>query len=234
MRFLLLLSVLLVGCKTTQQSVAEISEVSPGTIYFHGKTSKQNVEKFEQLLVNSDQQINTLIINSEGGDVMAGLHFGGLVHEYQLNVVVRELCASSCANYVVTASPHVLVEEQAVVGWHGGSLQPLYVPMEQPPEVASYIAKWQTAERQFFDIINVEQAVTIIGMMPGITEKRDSAIYSYDAQTLKRLGLHIEFAGAQTGMSASGEKIAQVFELEESVLNHFLMLNDIVSAELVN
>jgi len=61
MRFLLLLSVLLVGCKTTQQSVAEISEVSPGTIYFQGETSKQNVEKFEQLLVNSDQQINTLI-----------------------------------------------------------------------------------------------------------------------------------------------------------------------------
>ena len=108
------------------------------------------------------------------------------------------------------------------------------VPMEQPPEVASYIAKWQTAERQFFDIINVEQAVSIIGMMPGITEKRDSAIYSYDAQTLKRLGLHIEFAGAQTGMSASGEKLAQVFELEESVLNHFLMLNDIVSEELIN
>ena len=53
MRFLLLLSVLLVGCKTTQQSVAEISEVSPGTIYFQGETSKQNVEKFEQLLVSS-------------------------------------------------------------------------------------------------------------------------------------------------------------------------------------
>jgi hypothetical protein len=35
-------------------------------------------------------------------------------------------------------------------------------------------------------------------------------------------------------MSASGEKVAQVFELEESVLNHFLMLNDIVSAELIN
>lgn len=68
-------------------------------------------------------------------------------------------------------------------------------------------------------------------MMQGIAEKRDAAIYSYDAQTLKRLGLHIEFAGAQTGMSASGEKIAQVFELQESVLNHFLTLNDIVSAE---
>ncbi|MCF7518106.1 MULTISPECIES: hypothetical protein [unclassified Pseudoalteromonas] len=234
MRFLLILSVLLVGCKTTQQRVAEISEVSPGTIYFQGETSKQNVEKFEQLLVTSSQQINTLIINSQGGDVMAGLHFGGLVHEYQLNVVVREFCASSCANYVLTASPHVFVEEQAVIGWRGGSLQPLYVPMDQPPEVASYIAKWQTAERQFFDIINVEQAVTIIGVMPGISERHDSAIYSYDAQTLKRLGLHIEFAGAQTGMSANGEKVAHVFELEESVLNHFLLLNDIVSAELIN
>ena len=234
MRFLLLLSVLLVGCKTTQQRVAEISEVSPGTIYFQGETSKQNVEKFEQLLVTSSQQINTLIINSQGGDVMAGLHFGGLVHEYQLNVVVREFCASSCANYVLTASPHVFVEEQAVIGWRGGSLQPLYVPMDQPPEVASYIAKWQTAERQFFDIINVELAVTIIGVMPGISERHDSAIYSYDAQTLKRLGLHIEFAGAQTGMSANGEKVAHVFELEESVLNHFLLLNDIVSAKLIN
>lgn len=234
MRLLLLLTVLLVGCKTTEHAVNEISEISPGTIYYKGETSKKSVEEFEKLLVSSRNQIDTLVINSEGGDVMAGLHLGGLVHEYQLNVVVRELCASSCANYVLTASPHVLVEEQAVIGWHGGSLQPLYVPMEQPPEVASYIAKWQTAERQFFDIINVEQAVTIIGMMPGITEKRDSAMYSYDAQTLKRLGLHIEFAGAQTGMSASGEKIAQVFELEESVLNHFLMLNDIVSAELIN
>ena len=36
-----------------------------------------------------------LVINSQGGDVMAGLHLGGLVHEYQLNVVVHELCARS-------------------------------------------------------------------------------------------------------------------------------------------
>ena len=108
---------------------------------------------------------------------------------------------------MITASPDVRVEEQAVIGWHGGSLQPLYVPMEKnTPEVASYIAKWQEAEKQFFDIINVEQAVTIMGMMPGITEKRDSAIYSYDAQTLKRFGLHIEFAGAQTGLSAKWRK----------------------------
>ncbi|MBE0352567.1 MULTISPECIES: hypothetical protein [Pseudoalteromonas] len=234
MRLLLLLCGLLVGCKSTEQTVTEISEISPGTVLYQGETSRQNVEMFESVLVNSKNKIDTLVINSEGGDVMAGLHLGGLVHEYQLKVIVRELCASSCANYVITASPDVRVEEQGIIGWHGGALQPLYVPMEKNTQITNYIAKWQEAEKQFFETINVEQAITIIGMMPGITEKRDAPIYSYDVNTLKRLGLHIQFEGEQTGLSTKGEKVVQIFELEEAVLSHFLMLNRIVSAELIN
>jgi hypothetical protein len=63
--------------------------------------------------------VSRLEINSSGGEVEAGIRLGLWVHERQLDVVVRGVCLSSCANYVFTAGRSKRVTPGSVVAWHG-------------------------------------------------------------------------------------------------------------------
>ncbi len=63
--------------------------------------------------------VSRLLINSSGGEVEAGIRLGLWVYEHQLDVVVRGVCLSSCANYVFTAGRHKQVTPGSVVAWHG-------------------------------------------------------------------------------------------------------------------
>ncbi|AZG37300.1 MULTISPECIES: Clp protease/crotonase-like domain-containing protein [Shewanella] len=233
MRYLLVALLLaLMGCAAQQEpfSVA-IDPLLPSTILYNGEITPENVASFEQLITNSPTKIESLIINSGGGDVFAGIRFGELVFEYKLKVVVDKACASSCANYIVTASDDVTVRNGGLLGWHGGALQPIYVPITSNKQRANkmlrkeaddFLTQWQQAEHDFFQMVKVNQAVTILGMVPGLEEKRDAQLFSYDQQTLKQLGLHITYEGEQATTSRFGEYIVQIFSVSPDVLETLL------------
>ena len=64
-----------------------------------------------------------LVISSLGGEVYWGIKIGEIVHEQGWDVRVRGLCFSSCANYVFPAGRDKVIEEGAIVGWHGSARQ---------------------------------------------------------------------------------------------------------------
>jgi hypothetical protein len=243
MRYLIFLPLLLaVGCASQPKHAASTILVRNDTqLYYHGEISAQNTQTVRQLLA-AYPKVDTLIITSGGGEVLSGIELGDMVHERQLQVRVRGACLSSCANYVVTASPSVLVEENALLGWHGGSLQPYYYSLgtswserfkglfsdQEAAQKARQrmLQQWQQREADFFARIGTEQAVTILGMMPGLSEQRDSATFSYDPDTLQRLGLRIQFADGQPSTHLpSGDKLVQIFTLSEQQLTELLALN---------
>lgn len=243
MRYLIFLPLLLVlGCASQPTQPVSIIQVRNDTqLYYHGAISAENTQVVRQLLA-AYPLVDTLIITSGGGEVLSGIELGDLVHERQLQVRVRGACLSSCANYVVTASPSVLVEKAALLGWHGGSLQPYYVPSgsswserldglfsdREAEEKARRrtLQKWQRREADFFTRVGVEQAVTVLGMMPGLGEQRNAATFGYDAETLQRLGLRIHFADERPSTHLpSGDKLVQIFTLSEQQLSELLVLN---------
>lgn len=130
---LLIFSALLISCATQsspKKSEAFIAYPDIQTIIYDGPMTLEGAEAFQKHMQDTQQpSVNTLIINSSGGDVFAGMNMGKVVFERQLRVVVREKCGSSCANYILTASPELFVEKNAYIGWHGGSLQYFYVPL---------------------------------------------------------------------------------------------------------
>ena len=65
-----------------------------------------------------------LVISSLGGEVYWGIKIGEIVHEQGWDVRVRGLCFSSCANYVFPAGRDKVIEEGAIVGWHGSAGKP--------------------------------------------------------------------------------------------------------------
>jgi hypothetical protein len=60
--------------------------------------------------------------------VKAALQIAHALHENQINLVIREKCLSSCANYILPAGINTIVEANALIGWHGGAMQEIYKP----------------------------------------------------------------------------------------------------------
>ncbi|WJG10136.1 hypothetical protein [Aliiglaciecola sp. LCG003] len=232
-------ALLLTACVTpvdTSDKPGQVSLLDEHTIRFMGDTSEANVTAFKNLLAKSTG-IKKLIISSPGGDVNAGIELGKMVYQHRLNVIVRKVCASSCANYVVTASKDAFVEKEAILGWHGGAFQSLYTPLslawfnrikwllsaKKQTQQHQWLRLWQEQETQFFKFIGVEQAVTILAMMPNQATQRDAALFSYDPATLKRLGLKIKFEHLpQAVHTQTGEKMVQIYHYSEDELGRLL------------
>ncbi|MGX5913779.1 hypothetical protein ACR0ST_03510 [Aliidiomarina sp. Khilg15.8] len=231
MRFLLFIPLLaLLGCASSpEQTTAHIEVFNETQLHYHGSIAPENTRAVASLLT-ANPEIDTLIISSNGGEVRSGMELGELVHERQLKVRVRGVCLSSCANYVVTASPAVLVEEGALLGWHGGALQSYYASFggeslspRRQKVMQAFLTQWQQQEAEFFALTGVDQAVTILGMTPELIKSRDAATFSYDIDTLHRLGLNIEFEDPEpTQHQSDGDKLVQIFTLSEQALSELL------------
>jgi hypothetical protein len=111
--------------------------------------------------------IRTIILNSGGGDVRAGLAIGRRIRAGKLDVIVDGVCGSSCANYLFVAGNRQTVRPESVVLWHGGINKKLIrhmtdqvrrgmsgAPNEQVDSVArSIAAEWTMVledQRQFY------------------------------------------------------------------------------------
>jgi hypothetical protein len=63
-----------------------------------------------------------VVVRSGGGDVDAAMTMADAVMHYAATVVVRDICLSSCANYVVAAGRVRVVLPGAVLAFHGGAV----------------------------------------------------------------------------------------------------------------
>ena len=90
--------------------------ISPRASAWVGCISQEAVKNFKEKMSPS---VDTLIIQSEGGDVSAGIALAKEVHSRNLTVIVRGYCNSSCANYVLPAAKTVFVEPDSVILFHG-------------------------------------------------------------------------------------------------------------------
>lgn len=263
---ILLFLYFIAGCATYQKNQMEPLD-SPvvketNKIFFNGFISSSNVDLFEQLLLQDTNSVTTLVINSRGGDIENGIRMGELVALHKLKVEIPKMCASSCANYIATAAESILVGENAILGWHGGASQSLYVETsikvnrslpfrlkslllrfksffnltedekkflkdeKKILDVASgYFEKRQKDEELFFDKVQSEQLITVLGMMPGLKELREAPLFSYDEMTLKSLGLRIEFMGKHIEQNRNKKKVLQIFTLSDSELKLYRKLH---------
>ncbi len=87
-----------VQAETVETQVA----VQDHVLIYDGPLSPEANARAAELLKQSDK-IDTLKINSRGGEIGLGIDLGNLVFDHQLNVEVGQYCFSSCANYVFPA-----------------------------------------------------------------------------------------------------------------------------------
>lgn len=239
--WLFILISLMAGCSTiTEKEQQRIELIDEKTILFYGNTSLDNAELLKNILQDADGQADTLLVNSNGGDVLGGIEIGKAIKQYRLKVVIDQFCISSCANYIATASHDVVVRKGGLLGWHGGATQPIYSPLKVniswlykvklflgfssiDETINEFNLKFLKKEIKFFNSISVKQAVTVIGMMPSYKQRRNAPSFSYDRETLKRLGLTIRFEDEiPATKNQDGVKYVQFFSLSSVELDRLL------------
>lgn len=97
--------------------------IEGSTIVFKGDIGLDTYRDFLYAVRGKEDQITAIRINSGGGITDQGMLVGEWIFDHQLDVIVNELCFSSCANYIFTAGKNKIIEKDAIVGWHGSEQQ---------------------------------------------------------------------------------------------------------------
>lgn len=167
---------------------AQVMLVDQGeAISYVGEMEEPAIIQVENLIKNTHGKVKRLVIDSGGGDVNLGMDLAGLVLENSLDVVVENVCGSSCANYVFPAGKTKHINPNAVVVWHGSAIQE---GLENPPGLenlefsagkkpsiavqrrlleeaieghAKYIADIKLRQASFYARLGVDERVTVIG-----------------------------------------------------------------------
>jgi hypothetical protein len=99
-------------------------EVRGDTVYYTGNLSAASSRAFDAAVAGIEPgQLTRMVIDSGGGDTVAGRHVGRWVQRMGLVVEVDVICFSSCADYVFPAGRARVIRADAFVGWHGNERQ---------------------------------------------------------------------------------------------------------------
>jgi hypothetical protein len=144
----------------------EWTRVSPDSISLSGEIQEGEFRRFMAIYQETD---HTLIVNSTGGNMAEGLRIGQVVLRAQMDVIIRGICASSCANYLFLAGRRKVLDH-GFVGFHGNWLAYARSPRfekdksDVPPDKRDQFEKYQhlaaemiPQETQFFRQIGVSQ-----------------------------------------------------------------------------
>jgi len=114
-----LLISILSGCggnRTTNSKKLSCVQVDKTTVKLSGPIS---MAMQDCVLTTVTPDIDTLIINSIGGDVEASRAIGYRIGEHPRRIIVEKFCLSACGNYFIPAAQSVDLEYGAVIGLHG-------------------------------------------------------------------------------------------------------------------
>ena len=88
---------------------------------FVGPTDPDRVDAF--IGGHADRSIRRVLLDSPGGDIRAALRLANWIVDRGADIEVVGLCASSCANYLFAAGRCKIIDDGAIVLWHGSARQ---------------------------------------------------------------------------------------------------------------
>ncbi|MDI6797816.1 MAG: hypothetical protein QMD09_12770 [Desulfatibacillaceae bacterium] len=170
------------GVQAGSETPAKIL-VQGETAYFTGYINGKNSSDFMQAV--RGKNIRTVVLNSTGGEINAGMDMGLWIFENKVDVVIDGLCMSSCANYLFVAGRNKTLLPGSVVAWHGSAMQSNMLsrgqveeqlrqaiggkPIQEPEFEAlveqtwDYMVKSREKQAAFFSKIGVDENICRIG-----------------------------------------------------------------------
>ncbi|MCF4009639.1 hypothetical protein [Rheinheimera sp. UJ63] len=119
--FFLVFCFMVVGC-TSLKNTAENSQnaemdvdIKNGNLIYQGEITETSNNAIFSLFNNAEFKPNRLVISSNGGEIGAGMDLGRWIKDNKLDVEVKGVCASSCANYVFPAAHTKYLRKNSVL-----------------------------------------------------------------------------------------------------------------------
>lgn len=223
------LIVLLAQCPASAESQA-----TPEVV-FNGRITDEKVDAFIAANEAHLPGAHVLSLSSSGGEVLAAIKLARWVRKNDLDVRVRLMCMSSCANYVFPAGRKKIIDPHALVVWHGSAEQKNFreaqarydelLAAQQTRELSAderlllesgrqnydAMIRYRAAQRDFFAEIGVDEGITRLGQEPV-----DYHVYGWTAslKAMARFGIE--------GVSASPD-YGSLAELTENPAAIFLL-----------
>lgn len=104
------------GCIPPVAQPGKWSRLNDSTLSFRGSIDSGSDNEF-LALVNA--RITRVQVSTFGGDVESALVIADYLHDHKIDLEVKEVCVSSCANYWFPAANRKIVPVGAYVGFHG-------------------------------------------------------------------------------------------------------------------
>ena len=153
-----------------------------------------------------EDQITAIRINSPGGFTDDGIKIGEWIFDHRLDVIVDELCFSSCANYIFTAGKNKIIEKDAIVGWHGSEQQDLFISAglgisleelygRDYDEMMKSDKYDEADESTFLEKIGVHLYLMVYGMLPDqfdyyYNEQHEFGGWTFSIADMAKFGVH--------------------------------------------
>ena len=94
------------------------------TITLSGTITSEKFVKVRECLTRSAAPRKTFVIeDSPGGDNLAALAFGILIHKHQWDVEIVDSCGSACATFIFPAGRTKYLHRHSLLMFHGGPYQ---------------------------------------------------------------------------------------------------------------
>lgn len=97
-------------------------ETGASVAIFNGETVDKSVDAFLKKY-GAREDLTEFSVASQGGEILASIRLAKWIKSKNLDVRVRAMCFSACANYLFVAGKAKIIEDGAFVGWHGDAEQ---------------------------------------------------------------------------------------------------------------
>ena len=191
--------------------------IKESVIYFDGKITGTSFSEFLKLTKSSP--VNTVSINSIGGDARNAMAIGGYIYKNGLSVDVRSVCASACANYIFPAGKIKYLGNDSYLLWHGGINSP-----ESEVVISGNISKndffslqeikkLKKDDTEFYRRIGVEFKLSFCPQLnPDYRDKFPEKWFSYSPAEMEKFGItNIHYANSASQWAASMRKKHVIF-----------------------
>ena len=200
-------------------------------IHYQGSFSKAANQALFQAYQAASPKPQVLWITSGGGDINLAMDVGDFVLEHQLDVRVKTLCFSSCANYVLTSAKKAVVDHRACVGFHGSVLESQLdrLALERLPSLSSaqkdslsqkfssYLLQAKRRETRFFRARKVDHKITWLGHTPDYRAKTNRAGvlgWFYSAKMLEAMGFQaLAYEGKEPEPTCAEGRIVMLYPM---------------------
>ncbi|MGR5444974.1 hypothetical protein ACPV47_08750 [Vibrio jasicida] len=189
------LVVSLFGC-----SLSEEVHIEGRTLYFNGEITAEKVAQVIDLANVQPNGVVALMIDSDSGEYRPAMELGRWLYNNQIHLIVNGVCASACANYVLTAAPSTLVMKGSEILWFGGAMSDEWLQdgfdKQELEQWHESLSLWRQQEDAFFALVDVNPKITMYGHINKREKLQkagcdtDDVAWTYHIDDMQKLGLN--------------------------------------------